>query len=240
MCRLTESGLWLGIQGTASCEPMKEIMAGRSNERWRADALEFTCWNGEIVRIAFALDIIRTAIFGCRLPSCGDIAVIRAMGAKSREVIWGGRIMGAEIRTKGAREAALKAALEADRAEAEGVVVSVGRLWRACAAVPYDRSVPPQRSGLAGRQMRPCETKTSIPLDAIRRPGHTPIWKLEASLKCRSCCKSRHVPPAHMARPIEGAHAVQVGSIRTTKNDRAAGAERQRAAAEHHQSQRLR
>jgi hypothetical protein len=28
-----------------------------------------------------------------------------------------------------------------------------------------------------------CETKSSIPLDAIRRPRNTPIWKLEASLK---------------------------------------------------------
>jgi transposase InsO family protein len=32
------------------------IMTSRSNERWRSDALEFTCWNGEIVRVAFALD----------------------------------------------------------------------------------------------------------------------------------------------------------------------------------------
>ena len=32
------------------------IMTRRSNERWCSDALEFTCWNGEIVRVAFALD----------------------------------------------------------------------------------------------------------------------------------------------------------------------------------------
>jgi hypothetical protein len=41
------------------------------------------------------------------------------MGTKSREVIWGGRIIGAEIRAKGAREAAQKAVRDADRAEAE-------------------------------------------------------------------------------------------------------------------------
>ena len=41
------------------------------------------------------------------------------MSTKSREVIWGSRIMGAEIRAQGAREAAQKAAREADRAEAE-------------------------------------------------------------------------------------------------------------------------
>jgi len=38
------------------------------------------------------------------------------MSTKSREVIWGGRIMGAQIRAQGAREAAKKAAREADRA----------------------------------------------------------------------------------------------------------------------------
>jgi hypothetical protein len=41
------------------------------------------------------------------------------MSTKSREVIWGGPIMGAKMRAKGAREAAKKAAREADRAEAE-------------------------------------------------------------------------------------------------------------------------
>jgi len=39
------------------------------------------------------------------------------MSTKSREVIWGGTIMGAEIRTQSAREAAQKAAKKADRAE---------------------------------------------------------------------------------------------------------------------------
>jgi putative transposase len=32
------------------------IVTSLSNERWCSDALEFTCWNGEIVRVAFALD----------------------------------------------------------------------------------------------------------------------------------------------------------------------------------------
>jgi hypothetical protein len=41
------------------------------------------------------------------------------MTTKSREVIWGGRIRGADIRARGAWEAAQKAAREADRAEAE-------------------------------------------------------------------------------------------------------------------------
>jgi putative transposase len=32
------------------------VITIRSNIRWCSDALEFTCWNGEIVRVAFALD----------------------------------------------------------------------------------------------------------------------------------------------------------------------------------------
>ena len=43
----------------------------------------------------------------------------RRLTTKSREVIWGGQIMGAEIRARQAREEAQKAAGEADRAEAE-------------------------------------------------------------------------------------------------------------------------
>jgi hypothetical protein len=42
-----------------------------------------------------------------------------AMSTKSREVIYGGRIIGARIRAEGAREAAQKAVREADRAAAE-------------------------------------------------------------------------------------------------------------------------
>jgi hypothetical protein len=41
------------------------------------------------------------------------------MSTKSREVIWGSRIMGAKIRAKAAREEAAKAIRAADRAEAE-------------------------------------------------------------------------------------------------------------------------
>lgn len=40
------------------------------------------------------------------------------MGTKSREVIWGGQIMGEEIHAKQAREEGKKAICEADRAEA--------------------------------------------------------------------------------------------------------------------------
>jgi hypothetical protein len=42
-----------------------------------------------------------------------------AMSTKSRDVIYGGRIIGARLRAQRAREAARKAIREADRAEAE-------------------------------------------------------------------------------------------------------------------------
>jgi hypothetical protein len=45
-----------------------------------------------------------------------------------------------------------------------------------------------------------CKTRASLPLDAIRRPRDTPIWKLEAALKCRSCKKGRYAPPVHMIK----------------------------------------
>jgi hypothetical protein len=41
------------------------------------------------------------------------------MSTKSRQVIWGDRIMGADIHAKAAHDAARKAARKADRAEAE-------------------------------------------------------------------------------------------------------------------------
>jgi hypothetical protein len=47
------------------------------------------------------------------------------------------------------------------------------------------------------------KTRASFPLDAIRRPRNTPLWKLEASLKCRSCRKGRYAPPVHMIKLTE-------------------------------------
>jgi hypothetical protein len=41
------------------------------------------------------------------------------MSTKKREVVWGGRIMGADMRAKTARQNATKATRTADRAEAE-------------------------------------------------------------------------------------------------------------------------
>jgi len=45
-----------------------------------------------------------------------------------------------------------------------------------------------------------CKTRASLPLDAIRRPRDTPLWKLEAALKCRSCRTPRYSPPVRMIK----------------------------------------
>jgi hypothetical protein len=71
------------------------------------------------------------------------------MGTKSREVIWGGQIMGAEIRARQAREEAKKAAREADRAEAHRLVAPHGGLRRTRSALANHRPMPQRRLGLA-------------------------------------------------------------------------------------------
>jgi hypothetical protein len=50
---------------------------------------------------------------------------------------------------------------------------------------------------------RRCATEASIPLEYVRQPRYTPIWKLEASLTCRSCRKDRYAPPVSMVKLTE-------------------------------------
>jgi hypothetical protein len=125
------------------------------------------------------------------------------MSTKSRGHLWGGQIMGAKMRAKGAREAAKKAAREADRAEAEAWSLQM-----------EGYGGPAQPSPTIGQclnggyrylevKCHRCESQASLPLDAIRRPRDTPIWKLEAALKCRSCRKGRYAPPVHMIKLTE-------------------------------------
>jgi hypothetical protein len=47
------------------------------------------------------------------------------------------------------------------------------------------------------------KTCAGLLFDAIGRPRNTAIWKLEATLKCRSCIKGRYAPPAHMIKLTE-------------------------------------
>jgi hypothetical protein len=95
------------------------------------------------------------------------------MGTKSCEVIWGGRIMGAEIRAQGAREAAQKAVQEADRAEAEAWSVRMEE----APAQPSPTIGQCINGGLGWLEVEcnRCKTRASLPLDAIRRPRDTPL-----------------------------------------------------------------
>jgi hypothetical protein len=63
--------------------------------------------------------------------------------------------------------------------------------------------IPHGRSAVAeGRiaETIAADTRASIPLDAIRRPRDTSIWKLEGSFRCRSCGTRRYSPPVHMIK----------------------------------------
>jgi putative transposase len=48
-----------------------QVATPRSNIRWCSDALEFTCWNGEIIRIAFALDCHDREVIGWVATTAG-------------------------------------------------------------------------------------------------------------------------------------------------------------------------
>jgi hypothetical protein len=122
------------------------------------------------------------------------------MGTKSREIIWSGRIMGAEISAKHAREIATKAGREADRAEAEAW--SVRMEGYGGPAQPSPTIAQCLNGGMRWLEVEcnRCKARASLPLDLIRRPRDTPIWQLEASLKCRSCRKGRSAPSVHMIK----------------------------------------
>jgi hypothetical protein len=48
----------------------------------------------------------------------------------------------------------------------------------------------------------------------IRRPRDTPIWKLEAALKCRSCRSPRYAPPVShdQAHTTARAYTLRLGT----------------------------
>ena len=48
-----------------------KVVTLRSNIRWRSDGLEFTCWNDEVVRVAFALDCHDREVIGWVATTAG-------------------------------------------------------------------------------------------------------------------------------------------------------------------------
>ena len=156
---------------------------------------------------------IRLSTAGCCSPPVGlsanpsGIARARkrgcngaAMSTKSRRTIYGSRIRGAKIRAEGARLAARKAIREADRAEAEAWSLRMEGFGGPAQPSPTIGQCLNGGLGWLEVECKRCKTRASLPLDAIRRPRDTPIWKLEASLKCRSCRNGRYAPPVHMIK----------------------------------------
>jgi hypothetical protein len=111
------------------------------------------------------------------------------MSTKSRQVIYGDRIAGAKIRAKAARQRAA----EADRAEAEAWSIRMEGYGGPAQPSPTIGQCLNGGYGWLEVQCHRCETKASIPLDAIRRPRNTPIWKPEASLNHAERADTRHL-----------------------------------------------
>jgi hypothetical protein len=126
-----------------------------------------------------------------------------AMSTKSREVIWGGQVRAAKINADGARQRAKEAGREADRAEAHAWSLRMEDFGGPAQPSPTIRQCLDGGLGWLEVECNRCKTRASLPLDAIRRPRDTPIWKIEAALKCRSCRKGRYAPPVHMIKLTE-------------------------------------
>src|ERR1700716_3425584 len=111
--------------------------------------------------------------------------------------------MGAKVHAQHAREQATRAIREADAAEC--LLWSEQMEGFGGPAQPSPTIAQCLNGGCGGLEVmcKRCETRASLPLDAIRRPRDTPIWKLEAALKCRSCRTPRYSPPVHMIRLTE-------------------------------------
>jgi hypothetical protein len=103
------------------------------------------------------------------------------MSTKSREVIWGGAIMGARMRAKGAREEAQKAARAADRAEAHAWSVQMEGYGGPAQPSPTIGQCINGGYGWLEVKCHRCDSRASLPLDAIPRLRDTPIWKLEVA-----------------------------------------------------------
>src|SRR6516225_7042872 len=92
------------------------------------------------------------------------------MSTKKREVIFGGRIMGAKIRAQHARELAKKAQCDADCAEAE--LWSIRMEAYGGPAQPSPTIAQCLNGGLGWLEVEcnRCKTRASLPLDAICDP----------------------------------------------------------------------
>jgi len=142
------------------------------------------------------------------------------MSTRSRQSIFGSRLRGARIRADGARDEAKKAIREADRAEAEAWSIRMEGYGGPAQPSPTIAQCLNGGYDWLQVQCRRCETEASIPLEHVRRPRDTPIWKLEAALKCRSCRTPRYSPPVHMIRLTEERQTAPYVWVHPDDNDR--------------------
>jgi hypothetical protein len=129
------------------------------------------------------------------------------MGLRSRHSAFHGRLIGAKIRADSAREAAAQAIREADRAEAEAWSIRMEGFGGPAQPSPTIGQCLNGGLGWLEVECNRCKARASLPLDTIQRPRDTPVWKLEASLKCRACRYGRHAPPVHMIK-LAGQRAI--------------------------------
>ena len=122
------------------------------------------------------------------------------MGGRSRQRIFGDRVQGARINAQNALERAKKAIREADAAEC--LLWSEQMEGFGGPAQPSPTIAQCLNGGYGWLEVmcHRCETRASLSLDSLRRPPDTPIWKLEAALKCRSCRTPRYAPRVDMIR----------------------------------------
>jgi hypothetical protein len=103
-------------------------------------------------------------------------------------------------RAQTARQEARKAARAADRADAEAWSIRMEGYGGPVQPSPTIDQCLNGGYGWLEIECCRCKTRTSVPLDAIRRARDTPIWKLEPSFRCRSCGTRRYKPPARMIK----------------------------------------
>jgi hypothetical protein len=109
-------------------------------------------------------------------------------------------IRGAKMSAEKARQRAIEAVREADLAEAYAWSVRMEGYGRPAQPSPTIAQCLNGRLAWLKVECNRCKTRASVPLSAIRRPRETPIWKLEASFKCRSCRKGRYAPLVHIIK----------------------------------------
>jgi hypothetical protein len=101
------------------------------------------------------------------------------MGTKSREVIYGGRARAAKMNAERARKLAVEAVREADRAEAHAWSIRIEGFGGPAQPSPTIGQCLNGGYGWLEVKCRRCETRVSLPLDAIRRPRDTPDMEVE-------------------------------------------------------------